>query len=244
MRTERSIRLIGMERMTIPCNASILRRGLPFCDGIHQFQTTTQEQPKSTFAPRNRQIQRVRIKLKKMKENRREQHSYRTRDQYFIASYPFTHQDIFSSVANSCLTVISERSSYQLDRKFRSSWDFFDLGKRLLEGSRVESRFRGTRTMPFTPVSCGTGHSSRGTRTLPYAYWGGECQSERAIAWRENAFFNCVLVRTERDTVGLARWSERMKKVGEAEDRPKGAVERWKRDRDAQINRKTSVESE
>ena len=30
--------------------------------------------------------------------------------------------------------------------------------------------FRGTRTMPYTPVSRGTGHSSRGTRTMPYAY--------------------------------------------------------------------------
>ena len=47
--------------------------------------------------------------------------------------------------------------------------------------------------MLYTPVSCGTGHSSRGTRTLPYAYWGGECQTERAPAWRENAFWSCVL---------------------------------------------------
>ena len=56
-----------------------------------------------------------------------------------------------------------------------------------------ESRFCGTRIMPYTPVSCGTGHSFRDTRTMPYAYRGGECQSERAPAWRENAFWSCVL---------------------------------------------------
>ena len=33
-----------------------------------------------------------------------------------------------------------------------------------------ESRFRGTRTMPYTPVSCGTGHSFRGIRTIPYTH--------------------------------------------------------------------------
>ena len=32
----------------------------------------------------------------------------------------------------------------------------------------------------------------RGTRTLPYASWDGECQSERASALRENAFWSCV----------------------------------------------------
>ena len=47
--------------------------------------------------------------------------------------------------------------------------------------------------MPYTPVSCGTGHSFRDTRTMPYAYWSSECQSERALAWRENAFWTRVL---------------------------------------------------
>ena len=47
--------------------------------------------------------------------------------------------------------------------------------------------------MPYTPVSYGTGRSSRGTRTLPYAYWVSECQSERAPALGENASCSCVL---------------------------------------------------
>ena len=47
--------------------------------------------------------------------------------------------------------------------------------------------------MPYTSVSGGTGYTFRDTRTLPYAGWGGECQSERAPAWRENALWSCVL---------------------------------------------------
>ena len=69
------------------------------------------------------------------------------------------------------------------------------------------------------------------TRTMLYAYWSSECQSKRAPAWRENAFFNCVLDRTETDTVGTVRRSEKMKEFSEeAEGRPKGSVEpgeRW-----------------
>ena len=60
---------------------------------------------------------------------------------------------------------------------------------------------RGTRTMPYIPVSCESGHSFRGTRTMPYAYWGSECQSERAPAWRENASWSCVLDWTGRERV-------------------------------------------
>ena len=36
----------------------------------------------------------------------------------------------------------------------------------------------------------------------------------RAPALAENAFFNYVLDRTDRDTGGIVRWSERMKEVG------------------------------
>ena len=61
---------------------------------------------------------------------------------------------------------------------------------------------------------------------------------ERAPALREDAFFNCVLVRTERDTAGIVRQRERIKEFSkEAEGRPRGAVERWKRDVDAQMNK-------
>ena len=55
--------------------------------------------------------------------------------------------------------------------------------------------------MPHTLVSCGAGHSSRGTRILPYAYWGSERQSERAPARRENATWTRVLdCQIDRDT--------------------------------------------
>ena len=47
--------------------------------------------------------------------------------------------------------------------------------------------------MPYTPVSCGTGHWFRDTRSMPYTHWGCEFQSERAPAWRENAFWSRVL---------------------------------------------------
>ena len=62
------------------------------------------------------------------------------------------------------------------------------MGKRRRSIWRVKSTFRSTPTMPYTPVSCETGHSFRDTRTMPYPYGGSECQSERAPALRENAF--------------------------------------------------------
>ena len=43
-----------------------------------------------------------------------------------------------------------------------------------------------------------------------------------APALRENAFWNCVLDRTGRDTVGLVRWSERPKEVGGGQRPTKG----------------------
>ena len=62
-----------------------------------------------------------------------------------------------------------------------------------------KSRFRGSHIMQYTPVSCVTGHSFRDSRTMPYAYRGSECQSERAPALGENAFWSCVLDRTDRE---------------------------------------------
>ena len=118
----------------------------------------------------------------------------------------------FFCVSNSYLTVISERFSYHPDGKFRLSWDFLWSRRKMRSTRRVQSRFRGTRTMPYTPVSCGTGysfrdtrtvpytpvscgtgHSFRDTRSMPYAYGGGECWRERAPAWRENAFWSRVM---------------------------------------------------
>ena len=45
-----------------------------------------------------------------------------------------------------------------------------------------------------------------GTRTLPYAYWGGECQSERAHALGENAF-GSRFMDCGRET-GMHRWTD------------------------------------
>jgi hypothetical protein len=106
------------------------------------------------------------------------------------------------------------RSSFQSREQNQLLWDFFYQHKRLLEGSRVQSRSRGNRTMSYTPVSCWTGHSFRGTRTPQYTCWGSEYQSERAPAWRENATNSCVL------------WIQRVARVNvRIRGKPKGTVE-------------------
>ena len=125
-----------------------------------------------------------------------------------FAPHPFTHQDHISWVSHSCLTLISERFPYHLDGNSGCLETSLDQSKRLLQGSRVQSWFGGNRTMPYTPVSCGTVHFLRGTRTLPYAYWGSECQSERAPAWRENACWSCVLDRTSRVREWMKKFEE------------------------------------
>ena len=53
--------------------------------------------------------------------------------------------------------------------------------------------------MLYNRVSCGTGHSFRGTRTIPYPHWGSECQIERAPALEESGCWICVLDRTGRE---------------------------------------------
>ena len=103
-----------------------------------------------------------------IKEIRQEQHSCTTRDQHFLDSYSFIRIWFFC-VCNSCATVIPEWLSHHLDTRRFCVDTFLDLGKRLLQCSRVQSRFRGTRTLPYALVSCGTVHFFRGTRTLPYA---------------------------------------------------------------------------
>ena len=131
-------------------------------------------------------------------------------------------------VSNFYSNVISERFSYQLDIKFWLNWDFFNHGTRLLQSRRVQSRFRGTRIMPYTPVSCGTGHSFRGTRTMPYAYWGSECQSERAPAWRENAFRSCLLDwQIDRDTAGTVNEWTRETEVKRRIDKTANNQSKW-----------------
>ena len=118
MRTEPSSSAFGKETMIIPFKSSILSRRLPFCGGILQFWTTNRKQPESAFAQRNRDYKGS---WKQIKQKQREQNSFITRDQHFMAPRPFSHQDKVFGVSNSCLTDISERSSYQTDRKFVSS---------------------------------------------------------------------------------------------------------------------------
>ena len=86
----------------------------------------------------------------------------------WVRTTPFTHQDQISCISNSCLNHISERFPYHLHGNPGCLKTFLDQGKRLLEGSRVQWRFRGTRNMLYTPVSCGADHSVRGTRIMPW----------------------------------------------------------------------------
>ena len=79
----------------------------------------------------------------------------------------------------------------------------FDQGQSLRQGSRVQSRFRGTRTMQYTPVTCGTVHFFRGTHTLPYASWRSTCQSERTPALSEIT------------PSGVVSWTERVERESE-----------------------------
>ena len=138
-------------------------RRLSFFGGILQFWTTTnQQRPESTFEFRG----------KARNSDRFEELTFTGNQNIPFHSSGF----IFLSLIRIWFTSLSVFLIIQMEIL---GWveTFFDLGKRLWSPRRVQSRFRGTRTMPYTPVSCGTGHSSRGTRTLPYAYWDGDCQS-------------------------------------------------------------------
>ena len=72
---------------------------------------------------------------------------------------------------------------------------------------------------------------------------GDEYPSERAPALAENAFFNCVLNRTERDTIGIVRRNQRMKEFEGGRRPTKGCrgtkekEQQRKTDQSVQINR-------
>ena len=147
-----------------------------------------------------------------------------------FAPHPLTHQDQISCVSNSCLTLISELFPYHLHENSDCLKTALDQGKRLRLTRRVQSGSRGTRTILYTPVSCGTGLSFRGTRTFPYAYWRGECQCERAPVLGENALWSCVSDRIDRDVAGIERRNQGMTEF-EGGRRPtkgrSGVKERW-----------------
>ena len=114
-------------------NSSNLTRRLPFSEGILQFWTTNQEQPESTFALRNREIEKHRYfqgSSTKFKEIQQENNTFTARDRYCMAPHLFSHQNNFFSVSNACLIVIIHHFSYHPYRKLRSSWDLFPSGQR------------------------------------------------------------------------------------------------------------------
>ena len=85
-----------------------------------------------------------------------------------FAPHPFTHQDPISCVSNSCLTLISKRFPYHLHRHSGCLETSLYQGKRLLQGTKAQSRFRGTRTRPYTPGRYETGYPFRDTRSTLY----------------------------------------------------------------------------
>ena len=104
-----------------------------------------------------------------------------------FAPHPFTHQDQISCVSNSCLTLISELFPYHLHENSDCLKTALDRDKKLLQGSGVQSGFRGT-------------------HTILYTHWGCECQSERAPALGENAFWIRVLDwQIDRDTAEMVK---------------------------------------
>ena len=141
-------------------------RRLPFCGGIIQFWTTNQEQPKSTFAQTNREIARkFQMQLMRNQRNSPRTAQLCNKGHHLLESYSFIRIGFFC-VSNSCSTVISEWFFNHLEGKRFCVETFFDLGKRLLQSTRVQSR-------------------SRGVRTIPCTHWGSECQGQRAPALGE-----------------------------------------------------------
>ncbi len=147
MRTEFSINSIHKERMILFFNCSNLRRRLPFSGEIIQFWTTNQQQPKWTFAQRNRDFKGS---WRQSKENRQEQDSFTARDRYSEAPYTFTSRIyFFVSPIRVSLSSLSVSRIIQTENFVRVEI-FLELGKRLLKNCRVQSRSRGNRTIQYT----------------------------------------------------------------------------------------------
>ena len=85
---------------------------------------------------------------------------------------------------------------------FRLSWHFFDHDKRLLATRWMQSR-------------------SRGTRTIPYTHCGGVCVRIREHQHRERMPSGVVFgTRSDRDTIVKVRQSERISQFFEGVWRP------------------------
>ena len=172
-------------------NSSNLTRRLPFSEGILQFWTTNQEQPESTFALRNREIEKHRYfqgSSTKFKEIQQENNTFTARDRYCMAPHLFSHQNNFFSVSNACLIVIIHHFSYHPDRKLRLTWDFF-----WISAKDFFSVYQSAIKISWHPH-----HPIYPLRLLM-------CQSERAPAFRENEVWCRVWDRTERNAVVIVR---------------------------------------
>ena len=154
MRTKRSVSSTGMERRIMQCNTSMLKRRLTFDRGIFQFWAKNNKREESTFAYTGKTE-------KKRRFNEQICTSTRARPFYW------SRLNLFC-LLNSCSSVISDWCSYHLDGSSFWVQTFIDLSQRLLECIILQSRSRGSRSMPYTPVRCGTGHSFRDTRTMLY----------------------------------------------------------------------------
>ena len=192
MRTELSISSIGNERLILLFNSSNLRRRLPFCGAILRFWATNQQRSESTFDYR-------------AKARNRDRFSQLTFSDTCIV--PFSHQDKFFSVSNSCFTVISERFSYYRDTKFGCVETFLIRAKDFLRVAECNQDFvtPALTHMPIEVVSVRVREHPHEERT-----------PSGLVSWTA----------AERDAAGIVSRSERKKEI---EGGRRGTVQSRKR---------------
>ena len=109
--SEGQIMSSGKGRMILLFNSTILQRDCHFVEEFFNFERRTENnQRKLSHRAAEKQTDFKGCR-RQIKEIRREQDNCTTRDKYFVALYPFTHQDFFFCVSHSCFTIISERFS-------------------------------------------------------------------------------------------------------------------------------------
>ena len=183
-------------RMILLFNWTILQGDCHFVEEFYYFERQT-ENNQSKLSHRETDIfQRL--------STINQRNSMRTGQSYNYRSIISWHHTLTCIKIFFCLQFVFDwplwafllASRYKISLELRL---FLITGKRLRSPRRLQPRFCGTCTMP-------------------YAYWGGEYQSERAPAFRENALWSCVLARTERGAACIVKRNERMKEF-------EGAVE-------------------
>ena len=171
--TERSISSVGKERMIPLFHSTILQGDCHLVEEFVNFERRTENNRSQLSHRKTEKPTDFKGCRRQNKEIRREQDNCTTRDQHFVAPYPFTLQDFYLSRIRIWLSSLNDSLIIQI-QNFAWVETILDHGKRLRSPRWLQSRLRGT-------------------RTLPYAYWGGECQSGRAPALRQNAFWSRVL---------------------------------------------------